>query len=65
MTDRERRAAADIRTAITLLGGVQRLLEELPPPRRVDADRLLTAATQRLMKIVYGFEPAQAKLAAR
>jgi len=57
--------SAQLCTAITLLGGARQLLEDLPATRRVDAERLLQAATTRMMRVVYALEPQRAKVAAR
>lgn len=65
MSNHQTTPASQLRVAITLLGGVQRLVQELPPVPRADAERLLTATTNRLMRVVYQLEPARAKAAGR
>lgn len=55
--------ASEIRAAIAILGGVHHLLAGLAPVPRADAERLVNATANRLMKVVYSLEPKRAKAA--
>ena len=54
--------SAHIRAAITLLGGVPRIIARLDPEQFDKADALLQGATKRLMRALMQLEPRRAKL---
>lgn len=64
MTDRDQ-VATDVREALLLLGGLQRVLRTCAPAQRADADRIADGISRRLWQALYQLEPRRAALAGR